>query len=111
MSSRRSRRASSRIATSDSFGGSDGAGSALSRAGRIVGAVGFTASSSARRRSALRLQLRDQLKLLGQAAEVAATARRDDDEVLDPYAELARQVDARLDRHHLALLQTVLPAR
>ena len=34
----------------------------------------------------------------------------DDDQVLDPDAELARQVDARLDRHHFPRRQGVLGA-
>ncbi len=34
----------------------------------------------------------------------------DDDEVLDPHPELARQVDAGLDRHHFAGREHVLGA-
>ena len=34
----------------------------------------------------------------------------DDDQVLDPHAELARQVDAGLDRHHFAGREHVLGA-
>ena len=57
------------------------------------------------------LALIDELELFRQAAEVAVAVVGDDDQVLDPDAELARQVDAGLDRHHFAGREHVLGAR
>src|SRR5690348_18313724 len=54
--------------------------------------------------------LLDQLKLLGEAAEVAQSLLANDDEVLDPHPELTGQIDPRLDRDDLAGLQHVVGA-
>src|ERR1044072_2276092 len=101
MSSRRSRRTSSRIASSESAG-----------ARRGVGTVRLTVMAHRPPpAAACALHLLDQLQLLGQAAEVATAILFDHDQVLDPNAELARQADAGLDRHHLTHPQRVLRAR
>src|SRR5680860_32970 len=100
MSSRRSRRASSRTAASDP----------RSSVGLSV-ARSFMTCTSAAPPTDLRLQLLDQLQILGQTAEIATAVLGDDDEILDPHAELTGQVDARLNRHHFAGGEHVLRAR
>src|SRR6187402_3694907 len=101
MSSSRSRRASARIAASVS-----GLGIAIA-----FTPAGSTAGTAAMRFAAdLPARLLDQLQLLGEAAEIAITVGIDDDQVLDPHPELARQVDPGLDRHHFAGREHVLGA-
>src|SRR6476659_151519 len=110
MSISRSRRASSRTATSDSFDGFEEAESTSSRAGRIVRALNFTRCASAWHGADFKLHLLDQLNFFGQGTEVAVTVLADDDQVLDPHSQLTGQVDAGLDRHHFARRQHVVGA-
>ena len=54
------------------------------------------------------LALVDDLEVFRQAAEVVVAVGGDHDQVLDPDPELARQVDAGLDRHHFPDREDVL---
>src|SRR6476659_2330970 len=86
MSSRRSRRASSWIETNVSLD------LPIDRASTAVQpALNLNVQRQLRGRSA------DELELFRQRAEVAQPVLADDDQVLDPDAKAARQVDAGLD--------------
>src|SRR4051812_33339849 len=50
----------------------------------------------------------DDAQVLGQRGDDLRAVIRDDDEVLDAYADRARDVDARLDGHHVARGKRVL---